>query len=199
METKPIYVVGDENGIVYSPTPNTIYAREHFLSGHYGKTYPVDIPEKYREVRLYPGERIFVVFEGDKAYFKGKDFRSHISEITVHINAEPDLSPETAAALGTLIQIAITAIENDEIVEDDLPFVEEQLPSDNDDDAVMLLTFEEADFMHQVCQFDGLIVYTWQREAIDMAEALERGGLVRVQDCGGFVIVSAVRPEAGEE
>jgi hypothetical protein len=78
-------------------------------------------------------------------------------------------------------------------------FVDESLPSDNDADAVMFLTFEEADFMHQVCQFEGLIVYGWQLNAMTMAAKLERGGLVSVQRCGGFVIVSAVRPESEEE
>lgn len=67
------------------------------------------------------------------------------------------------------------------------------LPDNNDTQQ------EIASFMHQVCQFDGLLVYGWQLDAMVMAAKLERGGLVRMQRCGGFVIVSAVRPEEGEE
>jgi hypothetical protein len=42
------------------------------------------------------------------------------TSITVMVHADADLAPETAAALGTLIHLAIDAIENDEVIEDDL-------------------------------------------------------------------------------
>jgi hypothetical protein len=82
MAEKPIfYIVGDENGNVYSHIKNTIYAREHFRDGSYGKTHSVEIPEEFLRVPFYHAERILLSFEGNKAYFRGKDFRNHISQI----------------------------------------------------------------------------------------------------------------------
>lgn len=80
-----------------------------------------------------------------------------------------------------------------------VPFVDEPLPSDSDHDAVMFLTEEEADFMRTICLFDGLLVYPHQRAEIIMTAKLEKGGLVTVQRADGYVVVSAVRPEEGEE
>lgn len=65
--------------------------------------------------------------------------------------------------------------------------------------AVMFLSFEEAEFMRQVCSFDGLIVYPHQVQAMAMADKLEQGGLVTVDRAGPFAVVSAVRPPDGEE
>jgi hypothetical protein len=78
-EVKPIfYVVGDEDGNVHHHEPHTIYARECFLGGNYGDSFPIEIPEEYRGLEFHYGERILV--SPGKRYFKGKDFRSHITE-----------------------------------------------------------------------------------------------------------------------
>lgn len=78
-----VFVCGDEEGRVYSPVTNRIYVREHFLSGLYGVTHHVEIPERYRDVIFHPMERVFVVFEGERVIFDGKDFRTHISETNI--------------------------------------------------------------------------------------------------------------------
>jgi hypothetical protein len=74
-----------------------------------------------------------------------------------------------------------------------VPFVDEELPSDDDTGAVMFLTFEQSEFMTQVCRFEGLIVYLHQTDGIRMALDLEAGGLVTVQRTPVFWVVSAVR------
>jgi len=70
-----------------------------------------------------------------------------------------------------------------------------QRDQDEADGAVMFLTFEQAAFMEQVCQWDGLIVPLTALHAIRMAFDLEAGGLVTLQrGHPDHVIVSAVRP-----
>lgn len=85
---KPVYVIGNEQGEVYSHEVNVIHVREHFPSGLYGETFPVEIPQSYQGIPFRYGERIFVVFEGKKAFFNGKDFRIHISGSDINRNVD---------------------------------------------------------------------------------------------------------------
>lgn len=64
---------------------------------------------------------------------------------------------------------------------------------------IMLLTFEEAAFMEQVCRWDGLIVPFTAIAAIRIALHLEEGGLVTIERRAGDMIVSAVRPESDND
>lgn len=59
---------------------------------------------------------------------------------------------------------------------------------------IMLLTFEEAAFMDQVCEWDGLIVPLAQAAAVATAARLEEGGLVTITRRVDDIIVAAVRP-----
>lgn len=78
-------------------------------------------------------------------------------------------------------------------------FVDEGLPGDGDVGAVMFLTFEQSEFMTQVCRFEALLVYLHQTDAIRMAGELEAGGLVTVDRVGPFWVVSAVRGESDDD
>jgi hypothetical protein len=111
MAKKPIYLVGDEEGHVYAPTPNMIYVRERFVDSRYEITHTVEIPERYRNVTFRANERVFVVFEGGKGYVNGKDFRRHISEPSPDANPSDDVS---VTATGSWSYGTFTVEDDDE-------------------------------------------------------------------------------------
>lgn len=76
-----IFIVGNEEGCVYAPTPLTIYAREwDFRDNTYSDSFPVLIPDQYQNVSFHIGERILLNTNGDTRIFAGKDYRQHVTE-----------------------------------------------------------------------------------------------------------------------